>query len=193
MLSTDPGLSVTCEADSAHTALRAVEAGNLDLAIVDLSLGESSGLDLIRRIGATAPGLPVLVLTMHDEALFAERALRAGARGYIMKEEAIEGLIRAVRAVLSGQIYVSEATSQVLLQRLRSESATPSGRLGNLTDRELTVFEMIGRGLSTAAIAERLDVSVKTVETHKLNIKYKLNLKDAADLIRYAATWAERI
>jgi DNA-binding NarL/FixJ family response regulator len=130
---------------------------------------------------------------MHDEALFAERVLRAGARGYIMKREAITGLVGAIRQVLSGRVYVSEGISQTVLERLRQESARPENPLANLTDRELEVFDLIGRGLSTAAIADQLGVSIKTVETYRSNLKTKLNLKDAGDLIRFAATWTERL
>jgi DNA-binding NarL/FixJ family response regulator len=130
---------------------------------------------------------------MHDEALFAERALRAGARGYIMKQEAIDGLVHAIREVLAGRRYVSQRMSQHLLERLGKDSTVTGSRLGNLTDRELEVFELIGRGSSTAAIADRLHVSVKTVETYRSNIKTKLDLKDAIDLIRFAATWTERL
>jgi DNA-binding NarL/FixJ family response regulator len=148
---------------------------------------------LIRRLREAVPDLPVLVLSMHDETLFAERALRAGARGYIMKQEAISGLVHAIQHVLSRRIYVSDRLSQSVLARLGREEASPGGHLGNLTDRELEVFEMIGRGLNTATIADELGVSIKTIETYRSNIKTKLNLKDAADLIRYAATWAERL
>lgn len=193
MISADPGLSVCCEADSAEAALQCASGSKADLAIVDLSLGQVTGLELIRKLHDALPDLPVLVLSMHDEALFAERALRAGARGYIMKQEAIDGLVGAIRQVLSGRIYVSERMSQSVLERLGREELPSGGRLGNLSDRELEVFEMVGRGLSTAAIADQLGVSVKTIETYRSNIKTKLNLKDAADLIRFAATWTERL
>jgi DNA-binding NarL/FixJ family response regulator len=193
MIGADPGLSVCCEAESAKAALQLAEQSKADLAIVDLSLGDVSGLELIHQLHEVVPDLPVLVLSMHDEALFAERALRAGARGYIMKHEAIDGLVGAIRQVLSGRIYVSERMSQNILERVGREELPSGGRLGNLSDRELEVFEMIGRGLSTAAIAGQLGVSVKTIETYRSNIKNKLNLKDAADLIRFAATWTERL
>jgi DNA-binding NarL/FixJ family response regulator len=193
MISGDPSLLVCCEADSAEAALQMVKGSKADLAIVDLSLGQGTGLELIRKLHDATPDLAVLVLSMHDESLFAERALRAGARGYIMKHEAIDGLIDAIRQVLSGRIYVSERMSQSVLERLGRQELPVGGRLGNLTDRELEVFEMIGRGLNTAAIADQLGVSVKTIETYRSNIKNKLSLKDAADLIRFAATWTERL
>jgi DNA-binding NarL/FixJ family response regulator len=192
MIATEPHLTVCGEAESVSAALELVKA-NPDLAIVDLSLGYGSGLELIRALRETAPDTRVLVLSMHDEALFAERALRAGARGYIMKQEAIDGLVHAIDEVLAGQLFVSRRISQHLLERLGHDAPAQGGRLGSLTDRELEVFELIGRGLSTAAIAERLDVSIKTIETYRSNIKSKLDLKDATDLIRFAATWTERL
>ena len=191
MITTDPRFTVSGEADSTESAVRTATATPIDLAIVDLTLADGSGLDVIRALHGVIPGLPVLVLSMHDETLFAERALRAGARGYIMKHEAISGLLHAISEVLAGRIYVSERMSQSILNRLGRDGATPGGRLGNLTDRELEVFESIGRGMATAEIAERLNVSIKTIETYRSNIKTKLDLRDAADLIRYAATWTE--
>jgi DNA-binding NarL/FixJ family response regulator len=193
MIGVDPGLSVCGEVDSADAALRWVAQHTADLAIVDLSLGEGSGLELIRALRQAAPSLPILVLSMHDETLFAERTLRAGARGYIMKQEAIDGLAKAIRQVLAGKTYVSERIAESLFARFGPGTSPPRGHLGRLTDRELEVFEMVGRGHSTAAIAEQLGVSVKTIETYRSNIKAKLNLRDAADLIRYAATWTERL
>jgi DNA-binding NarL/FixJ family response regulator len=193
MLAAERDLEVCGEAESAGAAIQLATSAQPDLAIIDLSLSEGTGLDLIRTLRESAPTLPVLVLSMHDEALFAERVLRAGARGYIMKRQAITGLVGAIRQVLSGRIYVSEGMAQSVLERLGQDGATPGNPMANLTDRELEVFDLIGRGLSTAAIAEQLGVSVKTIETYRSNIKTKLNLKDATDLIRFAAAWAERL
>jgi DNA-binding NarL/FixJ family response regulator len=194
MVASEPAFEICGEAESMAQALELVASSKPDLAVVDISLGGRSGLELIRLLRETAPETKVLVLSMHDEALFAERALRAGAHGYIMKHEAIGGLVRAIREVLSGRFFVSQRMSQCLLERLgKGEAATGSSRLGNLTDRELEVFEFIGRGLSTAAIADRLAVSVKTIETYRSNIKTKLDLKDATDLIRFATTWTEEV
>jgi DNA-binding NarL/FixJ family response regulator len=189
MIAADSGLTVTAEADCCDEAVRMLAQGAIDFSIVDMSLDGGSGLDVIRAFIRVVPSLPILVLSMHDEALFAERALRAGARGYIMKQEAIEHLLRAIHDVLSGRIYVSKRMSQSILHRLGREGVIPGGRFANLTDRELEVFEWVGRGMSTAAIADRLNVSVKTIETYRSNIKTKLGLKDAADLVRHAATW----
>lgn len=193
MLAAEPDLDVCAEAESADAAKQLIVDAHPDLAIIDLSLAEGTGLDLIRSLRESMPTMPVLVLSMHDEALFAERVLRAGARGYIMKREAITGLVRAIRQVLSGRIYVSEGMAQAVLERLGHDGAALDNPLANLTDRELEVFDLIGRGQSTGAIAEQMGVSIKTIETYRSNIKTKLNLKDATDLIRFAATWAERL
>lgn len=193
MVSEDSGLLICAETDSAESALQWVKDAEIDLAIVDLSLKDSGGLQLIKMLREAAPDLQVLVLSMHDEALFAERALKAGARGYIMKQEAIVGLVDAVRQVLSGRIYLSEQMSQQLLERIGPGTQTPDTGLTMLTDRELEVFELIGRGVSTSLIAEQMGVSVKTVETHRSNIKTKLNLKDGFELLKYASSWAERL
>ena len=193
MLAAEPDLEVCGEAESADAARQMAAKLRPDLAIVDLSLAEGTGLDLIRMLHESAPTLPVLVLSMHDEALFAERVLRAGARGYIMKREAITGLVAAVRQVLAGRIYASEGMTQSVLERLGHEGAAPDNPLANLTDRELEVFALIGQGLNTGTIAEQIGVSIKTVETYRSNIKTKLHLKDATDLIRFAATWTERL
>jgi DNA-binding NarL/FixJ family response regulator len=191
MVRTDPDLSVCGEAETPDKALELATHTHPDLAIVDLSLREGSGLELVRALRASLPDLPVLVLSMHDEALFAERVLRAGARGYIMKQEAISGLIEAIRRVLAGRIYVSERMAQSVLERVRRADPDAGGWLNRLTDREIEVFQRIGRGLGTAAIAKELGVSIKTIETYRANIKTKLELRDAAELIRYAVSWNE--
>jgi DNA-binding NarL/FixJ family response regulator len=192
LISTDPALSVRWEADSAESALSLVRSADPapDLAIVDLSLGEVTGLDLIQELHKIAPALPMLVLSVHDGQLFAERALRAGARGYITKREAIGGLLPAIHEVLAGQRSITKG-----LAPLDGPGGTdlPAEPLTALTNRELEVFEMIGRGMSTATIANRLALSVKTVETYRSNIKTKLHLSSGTDLVRYAAIWAERI
>jgi DNA-binding NarL/FixJ family response regulator len=192
MVSTDPGLSVCGEAESAAKALQLASTSNADLAIVDLSLGDGTALGLVRSLRETVPELKVLVLSMHDETLFAERALRAGADGYIMKQEAIDGLVHAIHEILLGRRYVSARMSQIILARLGSDASLSGDPLESLTDRELEVLELIGHGVSTAAIADRLGVSVKTIETYRSNIRTKLDLKDAAQLIRYATTWIEQ-
>jgi DNA-binding NarL/FixJ family response regulator len=194
MIDPHPDLEICGEAESAETALQLAPRLKPDLALVDLSLAEGTALGLIGALRERAAGLQVLVLSMHDEALFAERALRAGARGYIMKQAAIEGLIAAIRHVASGQIYVSEKMTQRVLERvgdITDPGQGPIGLLTALSNRELEVFNLIGQGKSTVAIAAQLELSVKTVETYRSNIKTKLNLADANDLVRLATSWAE--
>jgi DNA-binding NarL/FixJ family response regulator len=194
MIDPYPDLEICGEAESAETALQLAARLKPDLALVDLSLTEGTALGLIGALRERAAGLRVLVLSMHDEALFAERALRAGARGYIMKQAAVEGLIAAIRHVASGQIYVSEKMTQRVLERvgdITDPGQGPIGLLASLSNRELEVFNLIGQGKSTVAIAAQLELSVKTVETYRSNIKTKLNLADANDLVRLATSWAE--
>jgi DNA-binding NarL/FixJ family response regulator len=194
LLAAEPDLAICWEAETAEQALALARQVKPDLAIVDLSLGAMHGLELVRQLHQALPDLAVLVLSMHDEELFAERAMRAGARGYITKKGAIDGLIHAVRLVLAGKIYMSEAVSQHLLAGLRQHGASwTGGRIGGLTDREIEVFQLIGAGLSTAAIAAQLGLSVKTIETYRSNIRTKLHLKDSSELVRYATSWTERI
>jgi len=193
MVAADPDLLICAETDSAAGAIQFVKDSDVDLAIVDLSLKDGDGLQLIRSLRDVSPEIQVLVLSMHDEALFAERALKAGARGYIMKQEAVVGLVGAIRHVLSGRIYLSDPMSQHLLERIGPSAQTTDSGPSLLTDRELQVFEMIGRGVSTSLIAEQIGVSVKTVETYRGNIKTKLNLKDGFELVKYAASWVERL
>jgi DNA-binding NarL/FixJ family response regulator len=192
MIANEPSLAVCGEADSVDAALNACRTSEVDLAIVDLSLGSTSGLELIKQLHEEHPQLPILVLSMHDESLFAQRALRAGARGYLQKHEAIDGLIQAIRHVISGKVFVSDTVAQQVLSGLRGTAPSPTDQLATLTDREIQVLERVGRGSSTAEIARDLGVSVKTIETYRSNIKAKLNLKSALDLVRYATSWIER-
>jgi len=191
MITTERDLEICGEADSAQAALGLARTQKPDLALVDLSLAEGTALALIRELREAAPGIEVLVLSMHDETLFAERVLRAGARGYIMKQAAIDGLVNAIRQVASGHVYVSPRMTQRVLEQLRSTGTGPAGLLTTLTDRELEVFDLIGHGKSTTAIAGELAVSVKTIETYRANIKTKLKLKGASDLVRLATSFTE--
>jgi DNA-binding NarL/FixJ family response regulator len=180
-------LYVCGQAGDAHEALSTIESLHPDVAIVDLALKGRPGIDLIKDIEVRHPGLPVLVLSMHDEGLWAERCLRAGARGYIMKEEGTEVVVAALRRVLGGEIWVSNAIGTRLLHRLsKGAVAAESSPLSMLSDRELVIFRMIGLGLSTRDIAGRLSLSVKTVDTYRDRIREKLNLKTGAELLRYA-------
>jgi len=190
----EPGLDLCCEASSGAEAIRLTQEGAPDLAIVDLSLGDMHGLELVRRLHQLKPDLRILVLSMHDEMLFARRALQAGARGYITKGEAIGGLIGAFREVLAGRIYVSETVAQGLFEEVgRDAGAGAESRLAGLTNRELQVLELVGRGRSTNQIAGDLGVSVKTIETYRGNIRLKLGLSDANALVRFAVTWTSQL
>jgi DNA-binding NarL/FixJ family response regulator len=191
MIGAEADLEICAEASSAEEALRLAGSLRPDLALIDLSLEEGAALGLIRELRQSVPNVEVLVLSMHDETLFAERVLRAGARGYIMKQAAIDGLVGAIRQVACGGVYMSPRMTQHVLEQLRDSSAGPSGLLSTLTDRELEVFDLIGHGKSTAVIAGQLAVSVKTIETYRANIKTKLKLKDARDLLRLATSFTE--
>jgi DNA-binding NarL/FixJ family response regulator len=190
LLQQQPGLKVCGEVDSARAALAAVRAEPPDLVVVDLSLGERSGLELIKDLHALHPEVPILVFSMHYESLYAERALRAGARGYLMKSEGAAPLIAAVRAVLQGKVYLSEAMrDRAVHQFSRGAAQTPRDNASLLSDRELEIFELIGQALGTRQIARRLRVSVSTVETHRSHIKEKLGLKKSPERVHAAANW----
>ena len=191
-LNREPDLMVCTQASNASQALAAVEVAKPDLVLVDINLPGRSGLELIRDIRAVAPKLPMLVLSMHDETVFAERALRAGARGYVSKEAGGDKLLEAIRRVLSGQIYVSESVSTRLLDSLSSKHPTRTvSPVEQLTDRELEVFTLIGQAKETKEISRRLNMSGKTVEAHRAAIKRKLKLKTGPELTRHAVLWVE--
>ena len=167
-----------------------VRKGIADLVIVDLSLKGAGGLELLKDLKIRHPEIPALVLSMHDETLFAERALRAGARGYVMKQEAVNELEHAIRRVLSGKIYLSQAMSDRLLHMVsQGEKVRDRSPMERLSDRELEVFEMIGRGLPMREIAKELHLSVKTIETHRAHIKEKLSITSAVQLVQHATQW----
>lgn len=180
-------LLVCGEAEDAPGAIQGIEAAGPDIAIVDITLKAGNGIDLTRDIRARMPQVRVLILSMHDESLYAERALRAGARGFIMKQEANDRVVMAIRRVLAGEVVVSDAIAGRLLNRfVGSSDANVLDPLASLSDRELQVFQMIGRGMSTRRIAEDLNLSVKTIETYREHIKEKLHLKSGHELVHYA-------
>lgn len=186
-------LVVCGEEEDASKALTAIEKLKPDLVIADISLKDSSGLELMRNIKAQYPGLPVLVVSVHDESIYAEIAFRAGALGYLMKGEALEKIPAAIRRVLSGNIYVSDAlAAKMLHQQVRGQTDINESPVKGLSDRELEVFQLIGRWKKTKEIAAELHLSVKTVEYYREQIKRKLNLKDAAELTQYATSWVQR-
>jgi DNA-binding NarL/FixJ family response regulator len=190
LIDQEPDLTVCGEAETADAVLPAIRKLQPAIAVIDISLGHDSGIDLIKNIRLQHPDLPLLVLSMHDESLYAERALRAGAKGYIMKQEAPEKVIIAIRQVLQGNIYVSDAMGAKLLNKLiessRDETSSP---IELLSDRELQVFKLLGSGFGTRQVADKLNVSIKTVEAYRANIKEKLNLKGSAELVQHAIHW----
>jgi DNA-binding NarL/FixJ family response regulator len=191
LINQEADLTVCGEADNAVRALEAITAMKPDLALVDITLPRKSGLALIKEIRLWVPRLFVLVLSMHDENLYAERVLRAGGHGYIMKNEGGEKLLHAIRQVLAGKTFVSEKVSGWIVDTFagrRKENGDSS--LGLLTDREFEVFELLGQGLPTAEIGHRLHLSPKTVDSHRLHIKEKLQLHSLPELMRYAVRWA---
>ena len=190
LINHESDLVVCGQAEDSHEAIKAVRELNPNMAIIDITLKETSGLELIKDIHAQYPNLPVLALSMHDENLYAERSLRAGAMGYIMKQEATENVIEAVRKILGGEIYVSERMAAKMVRKLvTGQTETSCSQVDSLSDRELEVFSLIGRGHGTRQISERLHLSVKTIETYRAHIKDKLNLADAAELRQYAIQW----
>ena len=188
-----PDLIVCGEAESAAQALDMLDSSRPDLLLIDITLPGKSGLELIKDVKAMRPELLMLVLSMHDESLYADRVLRAGARGYIAKHEGGEKLLAAIRQVLSGRIYVSETMSAHILE-IFSGGQTGSDRssIEALSDREFEVFESLGEGLSSQQIAKKLHLSAKTVDAHRANIKTKLKINTTAELISYAARWTSR-
>ncbi len=182
-------LEVCGEAEDQGDALRQAEVTQPDVAVIDISLKSSHGIDLIKEIKRRNKRVRVLVSSMHDESLFAERCLRAGAEGYINKEESPAILISAIRRVLRGEIYLSPRMTNRILNRVGGVRTVEHDPIETLTDREVEVFEMFGHGLSAKQIARRLDLSPKTIESHRVNIKKKLNLANSSELVRYATQW----
>ncbi|TAN42529.1 MAG: response regulator transcription factor [Nitrospirae bacterium] len=189
-----PDLEVCCEAGSYREALEKLKESKPNLAIIDLSLKDVHGIELIKTINRRYPAIPMLVLSMHDEFLYAERSIRAGARGYVMKQEGTEILITAIRRILSGHIFVSPDISSKLIAKQSGHAYGPEmDSFECLSDRELEVFELLGNGHKTSRIAEALNLSVKTIETYRSNIKNKLGLSDSSELLQKATLWVKSI
>lgn len=183
-------MEVCAEAEEAMAAMQAIVLHKPDIMILDISLNGPDGLDLLKNIRSTYPDLPVLILSMHDEALYAERALRARANGYIMKQEATDQVLVALRRILNGEVYLSERMSNKMLQQfVGGAPSLMQSRIASLSDRELEVFRLIGDGHGTRKIAEELHLSVKTVETYQAHIKEKLALSSGRELIQHAVNW----
>ena len=186
-------LDVCAEAGDTDSAIAVLRETQVDLAIVDISLPGTSGIELVKLMRDAQPQLPVLVMSMHDEALYSDRAFRAGAKGYVMKQEATEKLLAAIRKILNGGVYVSDRMQTVMVQRFLNSGVDETvSFIDNLTDREFEILRMIGQGLTVAEIADKLGRSAKTVEAHRANLREKLGLKRAAELARFATQWVER-
>ncbi len=191
LINHEPDLLVSGEAESAQQALVAIKSAPPDLVLADITMPGKSGLEFVKDLQVQHPRVPVLVMSMHDEQIYAERVLRAGGRGYIMKNEGGERLLEAIRQVLQGQVYVSQSMSVALLDTLtRRHSGVGEATPARLSDREFEVFQLIGQGLSAQQIAERLNLSIKTVGTHRQHIKQKLQARTGPELIRQAVRWA---
>jgi DNA-binding NarL/FixJ family response regulator len=192
LINQEKDMVICGEAENAHQAIDAIEATRCDIAIIDISLGGTSGLELLKNIKVRYPKLLVLMLSMHDETIYAQRALRAGAAGYIMKQEATERVLTALRKVLQGEVYLSERLgTRMLNQLVGGRTGLTTSPIEQLSDRELEIFSLIGQGHGTRPIAQKLHLSVKTVESHRAHIKEKLNLKSATELVHHAIQWAQ--
>lgn len=190
LIDREPDLCVCGEAEGASTAFHAITTLRPDLVVLDISLAGPDGLDVLKEIRLNTAGLPVLILSMHDETIYAERAMRAGANGYIMKQEATERVLVAIRRILQGDVYLSDRLTTTMLQQfVHGASPAKGSPLVSLTDRELEVFRLIGEGHGTRQIADELHLSVKTIESYQAHIKEKLSLRNARELVQHAIEW----
>ncbi len=191
LVTSQPDLTVCAEAADAAHGLQAILDHKPDLALVDITLPGRNGLELIKDVIAQQPGLAIMVLSMHDEALYAERALKAGARGYLMKDAERDTILSAIRRVLAGGFFVSEKMSADIFSAFAGKAASVKGSITCLSDREFEVFELLGQGLSTVEIAQRLGISPKTIEVHRAHIREKLDQPSGAAVVRHAIRWIE--
>jgi DNA-binding NarL/FixJ family response regulator len=191
MINREPDLLVCGDAANMQKAVQLIDVLRPDILIVDISLNGPDGLDLLKHIRTQDPSLPVLILSMHDESIYAERALRAGANGYIMKQEATDNVLDALRRILNREVYVSPRIANKMLQQFVGATGTDKkhSSVDELSDRELEVFRLIGAGHGTREIAEELHLSVKTVETYQAHLKEKLVLRNSRELVQYATRW----
>lgn len=191
ILNREPDLEVCGETDNAGTALTAINKLKPSVVVTDICLKTSNGLELIKNVVAMCPGLPILVVSMYDESLYAERAIRSGASGYMMKDEAATKIVEGVRTVMGGEIYLSDRIKRKLIGGMRHHRQQSQARLpmDTLSDREMEVFELIGDGYTTREIAERLNLSTKTIDSYREHLKIKLDLGNGAELVRHAIWW----
>ncbi len=192
LINQEPDMTVCAHAEDAASAFHAIAVYRPDIVVLDISLNGPDGLSVLKELRMNDPALPVLVLSMHEESLYAERALRAGANGYIMKQEATERVLEAIRRIRGGEVYVSDGIAKRLLRQVVSTPAAAKSPMEALTDRELTVFRLIGQGRGTREIADDLRVSIKTVESYQAHIKEKLSLSNGRELVQHAIRWVTR-
>lgn len=186
-------MEICGEAEDAPSAMRRVGECSPDAIIVDISLQGNNGLELIKNIKAVYETVPIMVFSMHDETIYAQRALRAGAKAYVMKKESSDKIVEAIKRIIKGEIYVSpRVADQVLHQIVNGPNNVSTSPIDRLTDRELEVVQLIGRGLSTREIAESLNLSVKTIESHRAHVKEKLNLRNATELVQFSVQWVDQ-
>ena len=192
LLNLEPDLQVRWQASSVDEAVAACESDEPDMAIVDISLGQESGIELIKKLARQRPSMQILAMSMHDESVYAERALRAGAKGYVPKHSAAKNIVAALRRIREGEIYVSEEMrSRLVARAIDGKPGKRASDLGELSDRELEVFRLIGLGLKKSELAARLKLSVNTVESHRASLKKKLNVNSSSELARLAVLHLE--
>ena len=195
LIDREPDMKVIQSVQDAESAIKFIEKLTPDLLVVDISLkGSTNGIDLIKSLKKRYPKIKSLVLSMHEENLYAERAIKAGAKGYIMKNDLTDNIVKAIRSILSGNLYLSEAITSKLLNHMvnEEEEKDDETEIKKLSDREFEVFQFISKGVKTSDIAKEINISVKTVEAHKLRIKNKLNLKSSTELNKYAIEWKHK-
>lgn len=193
VVASEADMEICGEAEDSPAAIRGVGEANPDAIIVDISLKGANGLELIKNLKAIHEDIPILVFSMHDETIYAQRALRAGAKAYVMKKESPSKVVDAIRKIIQGEIYVSPSVSdQVLHQIVNGPGNVSTSPVDRLTDRELEVVQLIGRGLSSREIAESLHLSVKTIESHRAHVKEKLSLRNATELVQFSVQWVDQ-
>ena len=193
IIANEEDMEICGEAEDSPGAMKGVGECNPDAIIVDISLRGNNGLELIKNLKAIHEEIPILVFSMHDESIYAQRALRAGAKAYVMKKEPSEKIVEAIRKIIKGEIYVSPSVAdQVLHQIVNGPNSASTSPVDRLTDRELEVVQLIGRGLSSREIAESLNLSVKTIESHRAHVKEKLSLRNATELVQFSVQWVDQ-
>jgi DNA-binding NarL/FixJ family response regulator len=193
IIANEADMEICGESEDAQGAMKGVGESSPDAIIVDISLKGNNGLELIKNLKAIHEEIPILVFSMHDETIYAQRALRAGAKAYVMKKESPDKIVDAIRKIIKGEIYVSPSVAdQVLHQMINGPKHASTSPVDRLTDRELEVVQLIGRGLSSREIAESLNLSVKTIESHRAHVKEKLSLRNATELVQFSVQWVDQ-